>query len=328
MNKEFKNYLAVSWDKVLSDEKEIINLLNKLNIPCMTDVVTVSREYTDDNRLIMLIEAGNVNAKTFRIIIDATSGIPTWQQFISVTYDQGESANIKIILYGEDYNDKTIDFTAGGLIEIGNLVRRNNKCCVTTYLAKGISYNQSGQKMITSCDVMEAPGDVSDELSINGTQTLPTKRQVQEAEFWTGYYFPQWATDPIGMDDDIINDWAPGYSLGKDLNTEASWNDDGFFIKLIGEPGSEAIQWIWDNRKGAFESQYPDCPVTLENNDGKPYAISVRILDIPMTSLINMTSKDKWYYGDTVFGEEHNFQEVACSVSNDYDEMVKAVKAA
>jgi len=31
-------------------------------------------------------------------------GIPTWQQFINVIYDEGESADIRIILYGEDYS--------------------------------------------------------------------------------------------------------------------------------------------------------------------------------------------------------------------------------
>jgi hypothetical protein len=230
MNQEFKNYLTVSWNSFLSSKEDVVKLFKELHIQCLKDIQIVSRSCSDDNRLIMLIEANNVNAKTFKIIIDATSGMPTWQQFINVTYDQGDSTDIKIILYGQNYKEELNDCTAGGIIEIGNLVKRNNKCCVTTYLVKGITYNHSGQKILKNCSIEEGPDDISDEVSSEENQTLPTKRQVQEAEFWTGYYFPQWATDSIGIDDDIINDWAPGYSVGKDLNTVASWNDEGFFI--------------------------------------------------------------------------------------------------
>ncbi len=324
MNQDFQNYLAVSWEHLLNNEKDIIELFKEMNIQCLKDVQIVSRQCLQDNRLIIKVAARNINGDRFRIIIDATSGIPTWQQFINVTYDQSEATNIKIILYGKDYEDKINDFTAGGLIEIGNLVRRNNQCCVTTYLVKGISYDSKGQKIIDNCSVEEG----SDDVDIDPSQSLPSKRQVQEAEFWTGYYYPQWANDPIGFDDDIIGCWTPGYSLSNNLNTVASWDDDGLFIKLIGEPGSEAIQWIWDNRKKEFENRYPNCPVTLETKDGKPCSISTRILDISMTDLINMTPSDKWYYGDYVFGQEHVFGDIADGVVADYNEMIKTAKVA
>jgi len=324
MNQDFKNFLAVGWEQVLNNKEDMIELFKEMNIQCLKDIQIVSRQGLQDNRLIIIVAAKNINGNPFRIIIDATSGIPIWQQFINVTYDQGESTDIKIILYEKNYNEDQKDVTAGGLIEIGNLVRRNNQICVTTYLVKGISYDSKGQKTIDNCFVEEGPDDVD----IDPSQPLPSKRQVQEAEFWTGYYYPQWANDPIGIDDDIIDYWAPGYSLSNDLKTVALWDDNGLFIKLIGESGSEAIQWIWDNRKGEFENKYPDCPVTLETNDKKPCAISVRLLDISMTDLINMSSKEKEYYGDYVLGQEHVFGDIADGVVADYNEMIKTAKVA
>lgn len=320
MNQEFKNYLAVSWDQVLSDEKEIINLLTKLNIPCIKNIVTVSREYTNDNRLIMLLEANNVNAKTFRFIIDATPGIPTWQQVINATYDHGNPSDIKIILYGEDYADFSFDLPAGGLYDISNLVRHINKCGGKTYLVKGIDYNATGQKILRPCVIEEKPEDVD----IDANVMFPSKLDVQKAEFWTGYYLPQWCAEPDGSDDDIINDWEPGYSLSFDLSTKAFWNDEGFFIDLRGEAGSATIKWIWANQKHLFQEAYPDCSIELRSSDNEPYAISVKIVDIPIGKLIQVGPRDKWEYGELVYNEEHKFVSVAEEAISDYKKETKA----
>ena len=320
MNQEFKNYLAVSWDQVLSDEKEIINLLTKLNIPCIKNIVTVSREYTNDNRLIMLLEANNVNAKTFRFIIDATPGIPTWQQVINATYDHGNPSDIKIILYGEDYADFSFDLPAGGLYDISNLVIHINKCGGKTYLVKGIDYTATCQKILIPYVVEEKPEDVD----IDANVMFLSKLDVQKAEFWTGYYLPQWCAEPDGSDDDIINDWEPGYSLSFDLSTKAFWNDEGFFIDLRGEAGSAAIKWIWANQKHLFHDAYPDCSIELRSADDEPYAISVKIVDIPIGELIQMGPRDKWEYGELVYSEEHKFVSVAEEAIDDYKKETKA----
>lgn len=319
MNKEFRTFLTIGWEQVFCDNDDIIELLEELGIKDLKNIQIFSRTYSDDGRMIINTTADNADGKTFRIIIDSTAGIPTWGQFINVTYDQGGSADIRIILYGEDHREYRNDFTAGGIIEIGNLVRRNNKCHVTTFLVKGVAFDGKGQKIIEEYSIQEKPDDVS----LYPTQTLPSKRQVQEAEFWTGYYFPQWWTQHIGIDDDIINCWAPGYSVSNNLKTEASWNDDGFFIKLIEEKPSDALHWIWNNKKTEFEAAYPDCDIILEKIDEERYAISVRILNISMSDLINMTPDDKWYLGQSVFDQEHNFIEVADGVVDDYCEMTE-----
>lgn len=327
MNKKHRNYIVRNrgrnWEKVLCDDNEINGLFNILEIEHLKNIRVLSRTYSDDSRMIVELAADNVDGATSRVIIDATAGIPTWHQFINVTYDQGKSTDIRIILYAEDYRDYQKDFTAGGIIEIGNLVRRNNRCGVTTYLVRGIEFDSNGRKQLTGCSIEEGPNDVR----VDTCEAFPSRRQVQEAEFWTGYYFPQWWIEPIGIDDDIISDWAPGYSLSNDLRTVASWNDKGFFIKLLEDIPSDTIHWIWGNKRSEFEKAYPDCDITLEKIDDERHAISVRILNISMTDLIDMTPDDKWYYGDYVFGQEHAFRDVADGVVDDYREMTKAAAA-
>lgn len=320
MNLKNQTYLTTSWKKVLHNNNDIIKLLKGVKITDLKKLHILSRTYSNDGRMIINVTADNADNKTFRIIIDSTPGIPTWQQFINVTYDQGESTDIRIILYGEDYRNYKKDFTAGGIFEISNLVRRNNKCGLSTYLVKGIDLDSNGQKFIDEYRIEEGPHDVF----IDPTQTFPSKRQVQEAEFWTGYYFPQWWIEPIGIDNDIINCWAPGYSFDSDLRTVAPWNDEGFFIKLIEDKPSETIHWIWNNKKSEFETEYPGCDIILEKIDEDRHAISVRILNISMTDVINLDPDNKWNYGQFVFDQEHNFKEIVDGVVEDYDAMVKA----
>ena len=320
MNQEFKNYLAVSWDGVLSGKEDILKLFEKLNLQDLEDIEIISRTYSQDNRLIMLITANKADSLR-RIIIDATSGIPTWQQFINVTYDDGKSTDVKIILYGKDYDGHSFDLPAGGISDLSNLVRHNNKCCVKTFLVKGIEVGCNDQKVLKYCSVEEEPADAD----IDKKLKLPPKVEIQKAEFWAGYYYPNWVMqggEPIDADDDISGDWNPGYSLYRGLSTKAVWNSDGFFIDLIGEPDSEAIKWIWANRKSLFDDAYPDCSFTLQIQKTY-YAISVQVLNIPLKKLFEMKPHDKWEYGELVYGEEHKFVSVAEGAINDYDKTNK-----
>jgi hypothetical protein len=72
MNKNYQNFLSVSWEHVLASEEDIIKLLEELKLQNMKDVQIVSRTYTQDNRLVMVISANNKINQPQSIIIDAT----------------------------------------------------------------------------------------------------------------------------------------------------------------------------------------------------------------------------------------------------------------
>ena len=64
MNQEFKNYLAVSWERVLSSKEDILKLFKELELENYKDIEIISRNYSDDNRLIMLVEANDAKDET------------------------------------------------------------------------------------------------------------------------------------------------------------------------------------------------------------------------------------------------------------------------
>ena len=324
MNKKHRDYLVRGWKKVICDDNEIAGLFKVLKIEHLKNIRVLSRNVTDGDGLILVISAEDTNGKLVRALIEAIAFMPTWRQFIHTTYILGESADIRIILYGQDDRRyRKSGSVAGGVTEIGNLVRRNNRCGMNTYLARGIRFGKGGKKYLGDLHLEQGP----DSVSLDKNEVFPSKRQVQEAEFWAGYYLPQQGPeyiDDIGIEDDIISDWAPGYSLRKDLKTETSWNDRGLFVKLLEENPTEAIHWIWNNKRSEFEKAYPGCNIKLEKIDNERSAISIRILDISMSDLINMSSGYKWHYGKYVFGLEHNFHDVVEGIIDEYCDAMRA----
>lgn len=218
---------------------------------------------------------------------------------------------MKIILFDEGCSGWDSSAPAGDSYNISNLVARNNRCGVTTYLVEARCQIENGNKKGVKYFLEEGPYLIIGDRGFaqregDPKQELPTKRQIQEAEFWAGYYWPNWECQGAGLLDpnsDIIEDWAPGYSLKYGLATEAKWTDDGFFISIVG-PASNVLNWIWNEKKGLLTAGYPGCDMDLHSNSDGPYAISVRIDPTSMSDLIKMEPKDKWDYGEMVYGEE------------------------
>jgi len=321
-NEKFQEFLTMSWEQVLSTEEEIMELFKPLNIKNLEKVQILSRTILAYGRLTLIFLASNGNGKSARIIIDVTSGVPTWEQFINVTYDQGKDTDLKIIIYGKDFEEFSSDAPAGGFNEIANLVTRNTRCGVKTLLIKGVDFDHNGQKIVRDCEVRAGRSCVT----VDEKRILPSKRQVQEAEFWMGYYYPQrqgaWS---VGIDDDIIHYREPSDGSGYNLKTQVRWDDEGFFFDVVGDAGSEAIKWIWANERGRFEEEYPGHSISLKTENGAT-SISIRIYDISMTKLIEMEPKVKKYYGEMVFSEEYRFYQIAQEAVEDYFNEMKSAQ--
>lgn len=317
MYQQSQNNAVKSWKRVLSTKEDIARLFKELGLDNYQDIKITSRTFSNDDRLIVAVDAVDPQGMASRVIVDATPGYPTWRQFINVTYESGKFTDTKIILYGENNRDYENPL-AGGWRDLYYLTRYNNKCGVRTYLVKGIALDEDNQKLFTNREIVAKPDDVKFMPEVKH----PSKAEVQKAEFWLGYYC-QHCDDGeinIGMDDDIFGDWSLGYCVGQaGAETHMVWNDDGLFLKLIGKPGSETIRWIWENRKFTFEVLYLHCPVTFET-DQYYCGISIRLEDIPLQDVFRMDPDEKSRYGRLVHDEEWKFFDVARKIAEDYDD--------
>ena len=319
MNQESQNNTVKSWEHVLSKKEDIKRLFDELKLLNYQDIKVASRTFSYDDRLILAVDAVDMQGTRSRVIIDGTAGIPTWRQFINVTYESGKFADIKIILYGLDYGyDEPCHHRGGGRDELNYLARHNNKCGVRTYLVKGIKLNRSNQKISTNCEIVAKPDDV--EL-VEGLIHL-SEEDAHKAEFWYGYYGMCHDVDETYwyMENDIFGDWDCEHCIGVAglVSTFVVWDDHGLFLKLTGRPGSEIIDWIWANRKFAFEVVYRHCPITHETHQHCG-AISIKIESIPLRDIFRKDRNEKAECGEHIYLEEQKFMELAGTIVEDYE---------
>ena len=299
MKQEFQNRIVQSWECVLSEKEDIAELFKELGLDDYQTIQIISRR-VENFGLIVIVDAMDKKEMTSRVIIDVTSGIPSWQQFINVTYEGGGDANIKIILYGVDHDE---DILSGRLFELSSLVRRNNECGVKTYLAGGVRSNNKDKKSLAICDINEEPGL----SSVRNGLELPSKTEILKGEFWVGYYYPQLNDVEPGLYNYILRGWRPGYALSRGFSADNLWREDGFYMNLTHEPDSEIIDWIWTNKISSIKTAYPDSTINLDNQCDDYKAICVKILDIPMQEIFEMEPENRWEYAELLLEMEIEF---------------------
>ena len=242
--------------------------------------------------------------------------------YAEVTYGDGKEANLRIIVYDEDYERGGNDTPPGDSIFMAKLVKHNNQCAFPTALVHvGGIVGKSGVKGILIYSCMEEPDKDSKPVS----KALPTMRELLDADFFYNYYLRLWGAEPDVDEDISFDEWWGIYCYHGDHRTEARWNDDGLFLSFFGSPYSQEIKWIWDNRESIFRNTYVDCPITLNNEEGKPYGISVRALDFPMKDILEMPPMQKWQYADILIGNEHTFSGIIDEALGEYEDMIKKI---
>jgi len=310
MKQEFQNKAVKNWESMLSEKEDIAELFKELGLDDYQAIQVISRRVWNYG-LIIIVDAIDRKQTISRIIIDVTSGIPSWQQFINVTYDEGGDADIKIILYGIDYEEGIL---AGRLFELGCLVRRNNECGVKTYKAGGIRSDDRGHTPLAICDIDEAPAL----SSMRSGLELPSKTEILKGEFWVGYYYPQLNDVEPGLYNYILRGWRPGFSLSRGFSARTLWHEDGFYMNLTHGPDSEIIDWIWTDRISSLKMAYPDSTIKLDNQHDDYRAICVKILDIPMQEIFEMEPSNKWEYAELLLDMEIEFCTMAEQLIKEY----------
>ena len=154
--------------------------------------------------------------------------------------------------------------------------------------------------------------------NIQKIEKRPTKRQIQEANFWINYYFPLWGVGcPLDMDI-ATTEWTPGYGVGNGMNTEAAWTDEGLVMSLISESDPDVITWVWNNKRDDIERAYPGRPMKLVEEDGVPMKLSVKVLDTTMTEVIRSKPDEKASFADEELMHERNFADLMEEILEDY----------
>lgn len=324
----FATCFGENWKDHFTTKEAISELFRQIKISTgeVIDIHPVPNDSPDRITVLVTTKQSETRAIT-KTIIDFTTGGPTWEQFIDLTYDLGANTDLKIIVYDDVWIKPE---PAGSGPELADLVAINNQCGVRTILVETICSMKDGVKRLEYFLYQDLYSERnhylhsdSEEFVIPWTQPLPTKRQIQEAAFWAGYYGGTCqfqGAPPIKINARVINGWTPGFEVTPGVEIRALWTEEGFSMNLLAKPESEKLSQIWNEGKAIFMEEYSEHDVVYSPNSNGKAVISVKLDKTPISDLIDLRFEDKWEYAELVYYQEGKFQEIVEEIIRITDE--------
>jgi len=311
----FRNGFGENWRSRFMEDENLKNILEALEIPKPDKYRVYSKRMIGEDRCqVYLVGRMHKNDILKKIIIDVKSGIPTWEQFIDVTYNTPVDVEKRIIIYDDVHSKDAEDFPWGDELVLWNLVARNNRCGVDTYQVKAhFEPESNGGTSVQYWNNQEARN-----VPLGILEKLPTKEDIQQAEFWHEYYRPYhrydgasrpdllWPEDEFGYGDQEI--WW-GISNGIDMRVE--WVDTGIFVYLDLNRKYEDAEKIWTEKRLEIENEFSGYELDFIDKEHNLGRIHVKLDNIDVLDLgkLNPSRKveianlieegeDKFYYLD------------------------------
>jgi hypothetical protein len=315
-DREERVYLPASDGPNWKDQFKTKDAVNKL----FQDIRIVNEEIIEINpapalsedRLTLFLITRNIKTGTpTRVIIDTIAGSPTSEQFIEVTYDLGTNTDLKIIVYYDEDSDSGLSKPAGHSAYVSNLVKKNNRCGVRTFLVQAMFLIKREGKVLRYVIDQGPYSNIGNSLMAGSKtvhdETLPTKRQVQEAEWWVGYHYGHWicrGLETLGRDFDATDPLGITYSIDDDIEARAFWDDNGLSVRLTSRRKPETLYRLWKYGRQTLMDKFPECTIDVQPDSEEGPVITISVLEIPMSELISMDVEDKRYYGKKAYNEE------------------------
>ena len=133
----------------------------------------------EDRCQAILIVGNREETPIRKIAVDAKTRKPDWEQFIDVTYNLDEPVTSRVIVH-DDPAPYDYDFVEPSILS--NLVSRNNRCGIDTWLVQ-LNYDPDGKDPSIKY-VFDEKARRFDSLPY----TLPTRKEIEVAQFWVEHY--------------------------------------------------------------------------------------------------------------------------------------------
>jgi len=253
-----KEYYGDGWSTAYSTIEEIHKIFSgDDDLSHIVPELIIFRHSKGDNVIALNVRVKNLdNDLVENVYIQIKSGAPTWEDYADITYGDGKTADLRVLVFDE-YCDMGYFVThPGDCIFMGQLVDHNNKCSFPTALLAAKIKQSSKSKGRILYTLFGGPDVYAD----SEQKQLPTKRELLEADFIFNYYDAVWGVDNGDPGDISFDEFWAGYSLKNHMGTEARWNDNGLFLSFYDTPGSDKIRWIYERRHTLFDKEYLDCP--------------------------------------------------------------------
>lgn len=114
-----------------------------------------------------------------------------------------------------------------------------------------------------------------------------------------------------------------GFTYGDQRWFEKEWNEDGFSLYFIDESGCGLADWLWNNNgeltNDFLKENYPARKIHLIADTDKPPIIEFKLIDIPISDLLDMDDQDIAYYGESISDLEYEYHMIFEDVMDQFN---------
>jgi hypothetical protein len=313
-----REYYGDAWNTAFSTIEEVNQILSDDYFSNIVPEYIISRHSKGENVIVLNVRAPSLDKFSGgNVFIYINSGAPTWEDYADITYGDGKTADLRVLVFNESCIIRDSDTVSRNIAFLALLADHNRQCSfptallvvrdikrpteskgelIFTHLARSWSHNNSEQKQ------------------------LPTRRELLEADFIFNYYDRVCGVDYCGYSDISFDEFRAVECYTEDIRSEIRWDDNGLYLSLVGVPGSDEIKWVWDKKERLFGYQYRNCPITLHEKWDEPYMVTVRRVDFPMKDLIEMPPVRKMQHAEMLHDVRYVFSCIIQEALSQYRE--------
>lgn len=305
MNMISEKNCSIDLNAMVLNETGIQELFQELGIHDHKFIDIASRYSVNEYRHGVVVKTENKKSGYIdSIVIDVTHGEPTWSQMIEIAFEVGERCDKRIVVYdGIKEGIDKYNMSKGGVIAM-TLSELFNRCGVTTYLVHITGCGKDETEPGIEYDLVIDPKDYKSQPRLK----LPSKRRLQELDFWMMYYDAYYGSGGRLLGDP--EDWIEYRSLRKScLDYTPTWEEDGLYMQGIAtsDIGVEVLKELNERKLERIRERYEDCKIKLQRLNGQPHKLSVRVWPVPFKAFMLSSPREKAIYTDQVFGWEFGF---------------------
>jgi len=295
---EQENNFDVNFKKLLSDDKEINKILDRIDGECLMVEDILSTYEKNSNRYGVILTATSLETgKLQKIIIDAIYGEPNSTQVKELTYGDGSDFGKRIIFYTLGHPDhKEREYEYDGQMAEG-FAKINNDCGLDIYIFKISLVSDKTYKS----NAVVTPDDKRRTLH----KILPTLQEFEQAEFGVIYNYssdwknPHYIEHPENWYDnywhEIYHDISFRYPI---------WNEGGLFMLGVSksEIGDVTLKWLMDSKIEVLKKFFSNREINIDTLPSGRSIMEIKFWDKPFSCFTRSTVEEKEMIAEAIRG--------------------------
>jgi hypothetical protein len=295
----------------VADQETINRLIESLKL-CEYELKRIDRTYRiDPNRNgTVIILKDTKTGHQLKATIDFKNGKPSWEQMMDITFGIGEGSDIRIALYDRPDTIDDLDDNDEGEFMAKSFVSVLKGSGLKAHLVRmDVSLKDGRIPKIRFIPVCE------DDIPQATFDTLPSKREFEQAEFWLVQHESFYPSDPpIVLDPsrwfgEIDWEWSGNPACG------VRWDERGIVLhaRFETQEDLEDLNWLWEKKRAEILDRFKACEGKIEKGENGDQSLVVIDPSIPFRNFVLAEKEEKFILMEEYLGTETEFPDFIVS---------------